>query len=157
MARPLLGTMVIAALVAVTGVTASATSKVEWSWKVSGTLARVSTCSSKGQPTTPDQCLFQLPNPAFATGTVTGVVLVTNTSGHRTCYGVSISTSYLVGLQSVCVKAHAEGQYTTKGRASHYDSTQLGVFVTNGSPDAPIQALRPAHSSRFTIAFTERA
>lgn len=135
---------------------ASASSWV-WTWKAAGTLSTASTCSKKAQHAPRDECLYQLPDPARSSGTVTGVVSVTNNSARRTCYGVSLSTSYLAGLQSFCVKAHTQAQYTTSGPAAHYRDTQLALFVTSGSKTKPIQPLADASPSPFTITFHERA
>ncbi len=153
--RVAVGVVVLAC--AFMGATVASASSLVWTWKVSGTLSKASTCSAKAQHAPRDECLYRLPDPSKASGTVTGVVAVTNNSAQRTCYGVSLSTSYLGGLQSFCVRAHTVAQYMTKGPAGHYLDTQLALFVTSGSKTKPIQPMGAASPSPFTITFTERA
>jgi hypothetical protein len=138
------------------GTGAFASAHAPWSWRVAGTLSRSSACSKAGERAVGDVCRYQVSNPSQARGTVTGVVTATNTSDRRTCYGVSLSTAYMAGLQSFCVRAKSTGRWVTSGPASHYRDTQVSVFVTSGSTTVPIQPLGDPHPSPFTISFSER-
>ncbi len=126
-----------------------------WSWRAAGTLGRNEVCSKVGQRLAIDVCGFHVPNAPRTSGTVTGVVRVRNDSLHTECYGVSLSTSYMAGLQSFCAKAKSTGQFKTNGPARHYVDTQLSIFVTSGSKTKPIQPMRSLDASRFTIVFSE--
>ncbi len=147
----------VALMVSVAGAPWASASSWVWTWKAAGTLSTASTCSKKAQHALRDECLYRLPDPTRTSGTVTGVISVTNNGSHRTCYGVSLSTSYLGGLQSFCVRGHTVAEYMTKGPAAHYLDTQLALFVTSGSKTQPIQPLADASPSPFTITFHERA
>jgi hypothetical protein len=143
------------ALFLVLGSAAAAAPPKAWSWRASGTLGRAPECSKAGVLASHDICGFKIPNAPRASGTVTGVVRVKNTGARVACYGVSLSTSFMAGLQSFCVKANSSGQFITKGPARHYDGTALSFFVTSGSKTEPIQALRGTSTSPFTITFSE--
>lgn len=126
-----------------------------WSWRATGSLGRNEVCSKVGQRLVVDVCGFHVPNAPRMSGTVTGVVQVRNKSSHTECYGVSLSTSYIAGLQSFCAKPRSTGQFKTGGPARHYIDTQLSIFVTSGSKTKPIQPIRSLDTSPFTIVFSE--
>jgi hypothetical protein len=142
-------------LFAALGSAAAAAPARAWSWRASGTLGRAAECSKAGVLASHDICAFKIPDAPRASGTVTGVVRVKNTGERVACYGVSLSTSFMAGLQSFCVKANSSGQFITKGSARHYDRTRLSFFVTTGSKTEPIQAIRGTTASPFTITFSE--
>jgi hypothetical protein len=155
--RLVVGAAAGVALTASLGSFAVAASSSVWTWRVSGILSRTSACSRASEHAAADVCLYKVPNPPRASGTVTGVVRVTNTSSRATCYGVSLSTSYMAGLQSFCVKAKSTGQFTTSGPERHYHETQLSFFVTSGSKTRPISPLGDPYPSPFSVTFSERA
>ncbi len=144
-----------AVLSAASASAAFAATTATWSWRASGTLGRIAVCSQAGVRTATDVCRYKIPNAPTASGTVTEVVRVKNTSAHRACYGLSISTSYMAGLQSFCVKANSTGQYRASGLARHYFGASLSIFVTSGSKTRPISAIGGSHPSPFTITFSE--
>ena len=135
--------------------TATGAVSTAWSWRAAGTLGRNEVCSKVGQRLAVEVCGFHVPNAPRTTGTVTGVVRVRNDSRHTECYGVSLTTSYMAGLQSFCAKAKSTGQFKTSGPARHYVGTQLTIFVTSGSKTKPIQPTRSLDTSPFTIVFSE--
>jgi hypothetical protein len=112
-------------------------------------------CSPAGRLLGGDVCFFKVPNPPRTSGVVTGLVRIKNISSSLKCYGLSISTSYMAGLHSFCVRAHSSGQYRTSGASGHYRQTQLSIFVTNGSTTSPIQPMRDSGASPFSVTFSE--
>jgi hypothetical protein len=134
---------------------ATGATPARWSWRATGTLGRTAECSKAGVRTAIDICRYRIPNAPKAAGTLTEVVRVKNLSSRTTCYGLSLATSYMAGLQSFCVKPVTTGEYRTSGLARHFDDADLSIFVTSGSKTAPIQAVRDLHLSPFTITFSE--
>jgi hypothetical protein len=112
-------------------------------------------CSKVGERLSSIVCGFHVPNAPRLKLRETGVVRFVNTSARTKCYGLSISTSYMAGLRSICVKARSTGRLTMSGPAFQFRSTQLSIFVTSGSTSTPIAPLRDRDSSRFTIIFSE--
>ena len=126
-----------------------------WTWRATGSLGTHSVCAGASRKASSLVCLYRVPNAPRTSGEVTGVVQVTNRSDRITCYGVSLSTSYMGGVQSFCVGPHSTGSYRTGGAASHYRATQISLFVTSGSKTAPVSPERDATSSPFTVTFRE--
>ena len=133
----------------------SAFAGTAWTWRAAGTLGATPACSKVAVIASHHVCGYRVSNAPRLSGTVTGVVRVKNTSAKVTCYGVSLSTSYMAGLQSFCVKPDSFGQYRTSGPARHYEGTMLSFFVTSGSKTSPIQAIGDRYASPFTITFSE--
>jgi len=149
-------TILVGSMVAITGFSStSGASTTGWSWRVAGTLSRHPVCSAKSSPGAQEQCSFKVPNAAKPNGIVTGVVEVRNLNAHTRCFGVSISTSYMAGLNQFCVKAGATGEFRTKGPAHHYIATRLILFVTSGSTNKPIQPMNDSGTYGFVITFSE--
>ena len=140
--------MVTAAL---TSATAAAAASAPWSWRVTGTLGARPTCSPGGRALAGPVCAYRVPNAPRTGGSESLVVRVTNTSPTRSCYAISLSTSYMAGLHSWCVRAGATGQYASSGPVGHYRATSLSVFVTSGSSTRPIAPIRPSHASPFVV------
>jgi len=133
----------------------SAFAGTAWTWRAAGTLGATPVCSKAAVIASHHVCGYRIANAPRSSGTVTGVVRVKNTGAKVTCYGVSLSTSYMAGLQSFCVKPDSSGQYRTSGPARHYERTMLSFFVTSGSKTSPIQAIGDRFASPFTITFSE--
>lgn len=142
---------VLLSLALVTPTLASTT----WRWSVSGTLDNHAVCTKSNTAYVHDVCAYKVANAPSKTGTVTGVVRVSNSGAKVTCYGLSLSTTYMAGLHSFCVKPHSTGLYRTSGPARHYDGTQITIFVTSGSKTRPIAPMASAVASPFTITFTQ--
>lgn len=133
-----------------TSATAAAAS-APWSWRVTGTLGARPSCSPAGRVLAGPLCAYRVPNAPRAGGIETLVVRVTNTAPTRSCYAISLSTSYMAGLHGWCVRAGATGQYKAAGPIAHYRATSLSVFVTSGSSKQPIAPIRPSHASPFVV------
>jgi hypothetical protein len=145
--------LVTMALSVAPGVSASATTP--WTWRATGVLGYHQTCSALGRNLAGPVCSYRVPNAPRVAGVESLVVRVTNHSSARTCYAISISTTYMAGLHSWCVKAHATGQYATRGSARHFRGTSLGLFVTSGSTSTPIAPVHDTHSSPFIVVVRE--
>ncbi len=147
--------LIAGTMVASVSTTAMGASKTPWSWHVAGVLSRHPVCSSTSGPGSLEICSYRIANAPRPNGVETGVVTVKNTSTSRKCYGISLSTAYMGGLQDFCVNAGSTGHYRTSGPAHHYKATQLSLFVTSGSPTKPIQPRNDSDHSPFTITFSE--
>jgi hypothetical protein len=147
----------LAAALAVLAVSAQPAAAASWTWRGSGTLGASARCASPGQRSGQLVCLFHVIDAPRPAGLETGVVEVTNDTPRRACYGVSIASDYMAGLQDFCVKSHARGRYVTRGPARHYRGTTLSIFVTSGSKTQPIQPERGASASPFVVTFSEAA
>ena len=145
-------TCLLGALVAVPSAVADA---APWSWRASGSLGEVISCSGTGARAAGNTCSFTLTDPPSGRGTVEALVSVRNTSTRRVCYGISLSTSYMAGLQSFCVKPRSTGQYKQHGAAGDFRGGRISIFVTSGSRKQPIGAVKSSSKSPFTVLFSE--
>lgn len=134
--------------------TPSCAGATSWTWHGSGTLGASAHCAAPGRRSGRFVCLFHVADAPAASGMETGVVEVTNDAPRRACYGVSIATDYMAGLQDFCVRGHARGRYVTRGPATNYRGTALSFFVTSGSKTQPIQPEAGTSPSPFTITFS---
>lgn len=126
-----------------------------WKWTDSGTLGRAAACGAHGVRAGVGVCQFKVPNAPVAARVVREVVSVRNTGTRVACFGLSISTSSMAGLQSFCAKPGATGTYQTSGPAKDFRSTSLSVFVTSGSKSKPIAPVSDSHVYPFTVTFSE--
>ncbi len=139
------------------GANASSTTPETWSWSVNGVLGQHAQCSSKATSSAQHACAYSVSRPAKDVTRVKFTFSVSNLATRTVCYGVSLSTSYDAGLQSICVKPKSHGQYSQSGVASHFDQASVSVFVTSGSKNRPIAPEASASSSPFTISFLQVA
>lgn len=126
-----------------------------WSWHASGTLGAHQHCSKDGVRLSNLVCGFHVANAPSSSVRETVRVRFTNTTAHRACFGLSISTSYMAGVRSVCVKATSSGGISMSGPGRHYRGTQLSVFVTSGSTTKPIAPMRDRATYPFTVLFSQ--
>lgn len=133
----------------------SASGATPWSWRATGVLGDHQNCSALGRSLAGPVCSYRVPNAPRVAVVESLVVRVTNPSSARTCYAISIATTYMAGLHSWCVEAHASGQYATRGPARHFLGTSLSLFVTSGSTSTPIAPRHDRHSSPFVLAVRE--
>ena len=148
----LVATCLLGALVAVPSAVAGA---APWSWRASGSLGKVISCSGTGARGAGNTCSFTLTDPPSGPGIVEELVSLRNTSTQRVCYGISLSTSHMAGLQSFCVKPRSTGQYRQHGAAGDYRGGRISIFVTSGSRAQPIGAVKSSSKSPFTVVFSE--
>jgi len=127
-----------------------------WRWTARGTLAYHARCSNEGHAQVPDTCVFQVPNPPSLAHQVTLDVRVHNTTASRVCYGLSVTTSYLSGLQSFCVKPHARGGYETTNQARFFVDFTLDVFVSTSASNQPLTPTRAPGPSPFTVTVSQK-
>ena len=147
--------MLLAAVPFLSTMAASGSTGLPWKWHVAGTLSRHPVCSANAKPAALEICSYRAPNAPRANGVETGVITVKNSSTSAKCFGVSLSTSYMAGLQDFCVRAGRTGHYRTSGPASHYRAMQLSFFVTSGSKKVPIQPKVDTSHSSFSVVFSE--
>ncbi|MHB1208192.1 MAG: hypothetical protein ACYC1I_00615 [Acidimicrobiales bacterium] len=152
-ARPLRHWMQLSTGVAVVSLLLVTTSSASttWSWHASGTLGARQNCSKVGVRLSKLVCGFHVANAPRSSVRETVRVRFTNTTARTTCFGLSISTSYMGGLQSVCVKAKASGAIAMGGPGRHFRDTQLSVFVTSASTTRPIAPMRDRATYHFTV------
>ena len=148
----LIASCLLGVLAVVPSVLAAAT---PWSWRASGSLGKVISCSGSGARAEGNSCAFNLTDPPSGPGTVAEIVSVRNTSPKRVCYGISLSTLHMAGLQSFCVKADSTGRYRQHGATGNYRGGRVSIFVTSGSRTQPIGAIKGSSKSSFTIVFSE--
>lgn len=142
------------AIVSLLLVTTSAASTT-WSWHASGTLGAHQNCSKVGVRLSKLVCGFHVTDAPSSSVRETVRVRFTNATSHTTCFGLSISTSYMAGLRSVCVKAKSSGGIAMSGPGRHYRGTQLSIFVTSGSTTKPIAPIRDRATYAFTVLFSQ--
>ena len=145
-------TCLLGAFVAVPSAVADAP---PWSWRASGSLGKLISCSGTGARAAGNACSFTLTDPPSGPGKVEELVSLRNTSTQRVCYGISLSTSYVAGLQSFCVKPRSTGQYKQHGVAGDYRGGRISIFVTSGSRAQPIGAVKSSSKSPFRVLFSE--
>jgi hypothetical protein len=134
---------------------ASASSiKIDWSWSASGQLGRDVSCVGFESHSSKTACEFSFAS-APGTDVVHETVTFSNQNAITTCYGIAISTSYMAGLNSLCVKGHSSLQFKNQGNARHFKDTSLSVFVTSGSTSRPIDAIPDRGRTTFTVVFSE--
>ncbi len=126
-----------------------------WRWRAQGTLAYHARCSNEGHAQVPATCVFQVPNPPSLSHKITLDVRVHNTNATRVCYGLSVTTSYLSGLQSFCVKPHASGGYTTTNQARFFVDFTLDVFVSTSATNEPLAPKRGPGPSSFVVTVSQ--
>jgi len=126
-----------------------------WTWSAKGILRTHSKCSKQGRAQVPGTCQFQVANPPKTKGEVRLDVRVHNIGAVAACYGLSITTSYLAGLQSFCDKAGAYGSYVIKNRAEYYIDFTLDLFVSVDSKGQPLTPIAPNSPSPFRVTFSE--
>lgn len=126
-----------------------------WRWSAAGTLAYDARCSNQGHAQVPDTCVFEVANPPTLSRNMTFDVRVRNTGASRVCYGISVTTSYLSGLQSFCVKPHASGGYETTNQARFFVDFSLDLFATTNATRQPLAPMKEAIESPFVITFSQ--
>lgn len=131
------------------------TSSNEWSWRAGGVLGRQTTCSRQGRAQSPATCQFQVANPPVLSGEIRLEVRVHNGDRSAHCYGLSITTSYLAGLQDFCAKAGGYGHYVTMSPARFYVDFELDLFVSVNEKGQPLSPVPSTSRSRFDIVFSE--
>ncbi|MHB1087854.1 MAG: hypothetical protein ACYC19_03705 [Acidimicrobiales bacterium] len=144
------GVVVVSLLIA-----SSSAASTTWLWRATGTLGVHQNCSQFGERLSKLVCGFHVANAPQQNFRETVLVRFTNTTTHTKCFAVSISTSYMAGLRSVCVKAKKSGRIARSGPARQYRSTHVSVFVTSGSTTKPIAPLRDSTTSPFLIEFSQ--
>lgn len=130
-------------------------STASFHWTATGTLTYHARCSKEGHAQVPDTCAFQVPNPPTLAKKITLDVRVHNTSAVRHCYGLSVTTSYLSGLQSFCVKPHASGGYETTNVAKYFIDVTLDLFVSTSSANEPLAPIKTTSRSAFRVTFSQ--
>lgn len=128
-----------------------------WRWKATGVLGQPLRCSKEGRAQTTATCHFDVANPPVLSGRVRFEVRVYNTGTGTLCYGLSIATSYLAGLQGFCAKAKSYGSYVVTSRAEYYVDFELDLFDSVDAKDQPLSPISPPWPSRFEIVFSEPA
>jgi hypothetical protein len=127
----------------------------EWRWRVDGVLEQHPKCSKQGRAEVPSTCQFQVANPPVFAGEVKLDVRVHNTGALPLCYGLSITTSYLAGLQGFCAKPDAFGTYVVTSPAKYYVDFELDIFVSVDSKSQPLSPIPSNSRSPFSISFSE--
>jgi hypothetical protein len=144
----------IAIAVLVLGFSAPAFASSTWSWKATGTVGLKTVCLKSTVPVSDHVCSYAVPNAKQTKGTESLLVMFKNATDKSLCFGVSISSSYDAGLQSVCSKPHAIAKYKVTGSVQHFRQTNVSLFVTSGSKSKPIAPVKPTASTNFQIVAT---
>ncbi|MGD1013498.1 MAG: hypothetical protein ABR963_03800 [Acidimicrobiales bacterium] len=131
------------------------TTPTPWRWRAEGVLELHPKCSTLGRAEVPSTCQFQVANPPVLSKRVKLDVRVHNTGTVPLCYGLSISTSYLAGLQSFCAEPGTYGSYVTTSRGKYYVDFELDLFVSDDSKSEPLSPIPSSSRSPFTITFGE--
>ncbi len=126
-----------------------------WRWQAEGVLAQPLRCSKEGRAQVTSTCRFEVANPPVLSGRVRFEVRVYNTGTSTLCYGLSIATSYLAGLQGFCAKAKSYGSYVVTSRAKYYVDFELDLFDSVEVANQPLAPITPPWPSRFEILFSE--
>lgn len=122
-----------------------------WSWHTMGTLGVQQNCSKVGARLSALVCGFHVANAPSSNARESLHVVFANTTSRTACFGVSVSTSQMAGLRSVCVKARGVGSIAMSGPGREYRATQLSLFVTSGSATKPIAPVRVNSTYPFSI------
>jgi hypothetical protein len=130
-------------------------SSAPWSWGVEGTLQTHPRCSSEGHAQAPDTCEFRVANPPRVPGRVRLEVRVHNPTASTVCYGLSITTSYLAGVQNFCADPHATGKYHSTSPATDYVDFDLVLYVSTDDKNEPLAPVVLKAPSHFSISFSE--
>lgn len=132
----------------------SAPTSGAWSVDIVGTLNGDATCSNGTSVGHHDACESRVPNLPMKFRTEKVDLLVVNESSKRTCYGVSISSTYLAGLNSFCVGGYERHHYRVSGPAAHFRDLNLILFVTSASSNVPIGPIPDTAATGFQIIVT---
>ncbi len=122
-----------------------------WSLHTMGTLGVQQNCSKVGARLSALVCGFHVANAPSSNARESLHVVFANTTSRAACFGVSVSTSQMAGLRSVCVKARDLGNIVMSGPGREYRATQLSLFVTSGSAKKPIAPVRVNATYPFSI------
>ena len=151
----MIGLVVAVAVASVVAAHDVGTPSKAWRWMAEGVLDQRPRCSKLGRASVPSTCQFQVANPPVLAGTVRLDVRVHNTGASPLCYGLSIVTSYLAGIQRFCAKPGGYGTYVVTSPAKYYVDFELDVFVSVGTKDQPIAPINATWPSPFSISFSE--
>lgn len=147
--------LIVGIVVASLFLVAPSSAATTWSWRTSGTLGAHQNCSKLGTSLSKLVCGFHVANAPRVNIKETAVVRFTNTTARTKCFALSISSTYMAGLRSVCVKPKTTGHITMSGPARQYRSTQLSIFVASGSTSKPIAPIRDTATSKFSVVFSQ--
>gem|GEM_PF-2070247 len=125
-----------------------------WSNDIVGTLDGNATCSNGSSIGHYETCESTIPNLPTRFRSENLDLRVVNESSKRTCYGVSVSSSYLAGINSFCVGGYAHRDYRLTGPAVHFRDLSVSLFVTSNSKNVPIGPIPDASASPFQIVVT---
>ena len=147
--------VVVVAIVSIVVTFSPSTASKTWRWRAAGVLEQRPRCSKEGRASTPSTCQFVVANPPLLSGEVTLDVRVHNTGTSALCYGLSIATSYLAGLQGFCAKPGGYGTCVVTSRAKYYVDFELDLFVSVNAKNQPLSPITSTWPSPFVISFSE--
>jgi hypothetical protein len=125
-----------------------------WNNDIVGTLDGNAACSNGSSIGHYETCESSIPNLPTKFRTENLDLRVVTESSKQTCYGVSISSSYLAGINSFCVGGYAHHDYRLTGPAAHFRDLNVSLFVTSNSNSGPIGPIPDTSASPFQIVVT---